>query len=109
MSVWTGSGGISYLWYGTHFSADLIYGSGLRAGFANTDHLPSFSQVNTELSHEFYIPGWNPVVARFDVVNVFDTSYIIRNGTGIGVFGNKYGPRRGYFFGLAQKFGPGSG
>ena len=106
--VWTGSAGVSYLWYGTRFSTDLIYGSGLRAGFANTDHLPSYAQVNTGISREFSIPGWNPVTLRFDVVNVFDTSYVIRNGTGIGVFANQFGPRRGYYFGLVQKFGPGA-
>jgi opacity protein-like surface antigen/outer membrane receptor protein involved in Fe transport len=105
---WTGSGGVSYLWYGTRFSADLIYGSGLRSGFANTDHVPSYAQVNTGMSHEFDIPGWAPVTLRFDVVNVFDTSYVLKNGTGIGVFANAYGPRRGYYFGLAQKFGPGA-
>ena len=43
-----------------------------------------------------------PVTLRFDVINVFDTSYVIRNGTGIGVFANQYGPRRGYYVGLAQ-------
>jgi len=105
--LWTGSAGVSYLWYGTRFSADLIYGSGLRSGFANTDHLPPYAQVNAGISHEFDIPGWNPLTLRFDVVNVFDTSYVIKNGTGIGVFANAYGPRIGYYFGLTQKFGPG--
>jgi outer membrane receptor protein involved in Fe transport/opacity protein-like surface antigen len=105
---WTGSAGLSYLWLGTRFSADMIYGSGLRSGFANTDHMPAYAQVNAGLTHEFDIPGWAPVTLRFNVVNVFDTSYIIRNGTGIGVFANAYGPRRGYFFGVAQKFGPGA-
>ena len=32
----TASAGASYLWQATKFSADLIYGSGLRNGFANT-------------------------------------------------------------------------
>ena len=108
VQVWTGSAGVSYLWDNTRFSADLIYGSGLRAGFANTDHVPSYAQVNAGMSREFNIPGWSPFTLRFDVVNVFDTSYILRNDTGIGVFGNKFGPRRGYYFGLAQKFGPGA-
>jgi hypothetical protein len=40
---------------------------------------------------------------RFDVVNVFDTVYQIRNGTGIGVFSPQYGPRRGYFIGIKKK------
>jgi opacity protein-like surface antigen/outer membrane receptor protein involved in Fe transport len=105
---WTGSGGVSYFWYGTRFSADFIYGSGLRAGFANTDHVPPYAQVNAGMSHEFDVPGWKPVTLRFDVVNVFDTSYVLKNGTGIGVFANAYGPRRGYYLGLAQKFGPGA-
>jgi opacity protein-like surface antigen/outer membrane receptor protein involved in Fe transport len=106
--VWTGSGGVSYLWNGTRFSTDVIYGSGLRAGFANTDHTPPYAQVNLGMSRDFYIPGWNPITARFDVVNVTDTSYVLRTGSGIGVFAPQYGPRRGYYFGLAQKFGPGA-
>src|SRR6202012_6174160 len=42
----TASAGISYLWQGTKFSADMIYGSGLRDGFANTGTVPSYTQVN---------------------------------------------------------------
>ena len=106
--VWTGSGGISYLWNGTRFTTDVIYGSGFRAGAFNTDHVAPYASVNAGMSHEFYIPGWNPITARFDVVNVTDTSYAIRTGGGIGVFLPQYGPRRGYYFGLAQKFGPGA-
>ena len=106
--VWTGSGGISYLWNGTRFTTDVIYGSGFRAGDFNTDHVAPYASVNAGMSHEFYIPGWNPITARFDVVNVTDTSYAIRTGGGIGVFLPQYGPRRGYYFGLAQKFGPGA-
>jgi outer membrane receptor protein involved in Fe transport len=41
---------------------------------------------------------------RFDVVNVFDTLYQIKSGTGIGVFAPQYGPGRGFFAGLSQKF-----
>jgi hypothetical protein len=29
---------------------------------------------------------------RFDVVNLFDTIYFIRDGNGIGVFAPQYGP-----------------
>jgi opacity protein-like surface antigen len=72
----------------------------------NCDHLPSYWQVNTGLSHEF-ANGWNglPVTVRFDVVNVTDNIYQIRSGTGIGVFAPQYGPRRGYYFGISQKIG----
>ena len=106
--VLTGSAGMSYLWMGTRFSTDLIYGSGLRSGFANTDHLPPYAQVNMGLSREVKLPDWQPMTLRFDVVNVFDTIYAIRDGSGIGVFAPQYGPRRAFFVGLSQKFGYGA-
>jgi outer membrane receptor protein involved in Fe transport len=40
---------------------------------------------------------------HFDIVNLFDTVYLIRGGTGIGVFAPQYGPRRGYFVGISRK------
>ena len=42
---------------------------------------------------------------RFDVINLLDEVYQqIRSGTGLGVFAPQYGPRRGFFGGLAWKF-----
>jgi outer membrane receptor protein involved in Fe transport len=100
----TGSAGASYLWNGTRFSASLIYGSGLRSGFANTDHVPSYTQVNTGISREFLFAGWTkPTTLRFDIVNLFDKIYEIRDGSGIGVFAPQFGPRRGFFIGISQK------
>jgi outer membrane receptor protein involved in Fe transport len=102
--VLTASAGASYLWNGTRFSASMIYGSGLRSGFANTDHVPSYIQVNLGLSHEYLLPGWTkPTTVRFDVVNLFDKVYQIRDGSGIGVFAPQFGPRRGFFVGVSQK------
>ena len=37
------------------------------------------------------------------VVNLLDTVYLIRDGSGIGVFAPQYGPRRGFFLGLSKK------
>ena len=100
----TASAGASYLWDGTRFSASMIYGSGLRSGFANTDHLPSYTQVNLGISHDFNIVAPNkPTTLRFDIVNLFDTIYEIRDGSGIGVFAPQFGPRRGFFVGITQK------
>jgi outer membrane receptor protein involved in Fe transport len=102
--VLTASAGASYLWDGTRFSVSMIYGSGLRSGFANTDHLPSYTQVNAGVSREFLFPGWTkPTTLRFDVVNLFDKIYEIRDGSGIGVFAPQFGPRRGFFVGISQK------
>ncbi|MEA3196606.1 MAG: hypothetical protein QOF32_658, partial [Gammaproteobacteria bacterium] len=94
------SGGISYLWHDTRFSADFLLGSGLRAdldlpagettpyggtGIPNGAHLPYYTQVNAGLTHLFTIPGAGTLTARFDVLNIFDKEYQIRNGTGVGV------------------------
>jgi outer membrane receptor protein involved in Fe transport len=88
----SGSAGVSYHWGATTLSADLLYGSGLRSGFANTEHLPGYSQVNASVSHTF---GNTDV--RFAVINLLDHVYEIRDGSGIGVGAPQFGPRRGYF------------
>ena len=106
------SGGVSYVWLGTRFSADMLFGTGLRADLVLADgtdipngaHLPSYTQLNLGLSHVFHIDGSGPLTARFDVINVTDKVYAIRNGTGIGVFAPQFGARRGFFGGLSYEF-----
>jgi outer membrane cobalamin receptor len=117
----TASGGVSYLWRDTRFSADFLVGSGLRASLPlpagettayggtfipNGDHLPTYTQVNTGLTHIFQIPGAGTLTARVDVINLFDKEYQIRNGTGVGVGAPQFGPRRGLFFGLSKSLPP---
>ena len=101
--------GGSYLWRGTRFGGDMIYGSGLRAtganGAPNGVHLPGYVQVNLALSHRFEgVPG-GPLELRLDVINAFDAVYKIRDGTGVGVGAPQYGARRGIFVGLTKSFG----
>jgi hypothetical protein len=97
--------GASPSWCGTKLSADMIYGSGLRAGDANISTVPAYTQFNVSVGREFLLPNDpKPMTVRFDVVNVADTVYQIRSGTGIGVFAPQYGPRRGYFVGVTKKF-----
>jgi outer membrane receptor protein involved in Fe transport len=100
----TVSAGASYAWKGATFSVDLLYGSGLRRDGAtpNGDHLPGYVQVNLGVNRTFYPWGEKGLTARLDVINLFDESYEIRDGTGIGVGAPQYGPRRGVFFGLSQ-------
>jgi outer membrane receptor protein involved in Fe transport len=106
------SGGVSYLWMGTRFSVDDLFGTGLRddltypSGFVipNGDHTPSYNQINFGMSHEFELTGSGPLTVRFDVINVADKVYQIRSGTGVGVFAPQFGPRRGFFGGLSWKF-----
>ena len=101
---WTASGGSSYTWNGTKVYADLIYGSGLRSGFANTREMPPYATVNLGVSHTFDIPRLGKLTARFDIVNLLDKVYEIRNGSGIGVFAPQYGQRRGFYGGLSFVF-----
>ena len=70
----------------------------------NGSHLPYYRQVNLGVSHTF--TGWGPgsgknaPTVRFDVINLFDTGYQIRNGTGIGVGAPQWGPRRAIYGGI---------
>jgi outer membrane receptor protein involved in Fe transport len=97
-----GNDGMS--WCGVKLSADMIYGSGLRDGEANISTVPSYTQVNIGIKREFLLPNDpKPMTIRFDVVNLFDTIYEIRDGTGIGVFAPQFGPRRGFFLGISKK------
>jgi outer membrane receptor protein involved in Fe transport len=91
-------------WCGVKLSADMIYGSGLRNGDANISTVPAYTQVNVSIKREFLLPNDPlPMTVRFDVVNLFDSIYEIRDGTGIGVFAPQFGPRRGFFLGLSKK------
>ena len=104
MQLLTGSAGASYRWDQTLFSIDMKYGSGLRSGFANLDSQEPYVTANLGIAHEFQaFPSAKPLTARFDVVNVFDKIYEIRDGSGIGVFAPQFGARRGYYVGLSQK------
>ncbi len=97
-----GDNGLS--WCGTKLSADMIYGSGLRSGDANINTVPAYTQFNIGIKREFLLPNDpKPMTIRFDVVNLLDTAYEIRSGSGIGVFAPQFGLRRGFFLGLSKK------
>jgi outer membrane receptor protein involved in Fe transport len=102
--TYTASLGASYDVRGTLLSVDGLYGSGLRRGFANTGHLPDYTQVNTGVSRRFDSQAFGNFTARLDVLNVFDNKYEIRDGTGIGVGAPQFGIRRAVFVGLTREF-----
>ena len=104
MQLMTGSAGASYRWYDNLFTANMLYGSGQRSGFANEDHTPPYVVVNAGVARDFkWSSDLKPVTVRFDVVNLFDKTYELRDGSGIGVFAPQFGARRGFFVGLSQK------
>jgi len=101
----TASAGAAYRWHGLLASIDGIYGSGLRAGFANEDHSPGYTQWNAAIGQSFD-PWHNQklLTLRLSAINLFDRSYVLRAATGIGEFAPQYGPRRGLFAELNQQF-----
>ncbi len=100
--VVSGSGEPS--WCGTRLSGDMIYGSGLRSGDANISTVPPYTQFNVGIAREFLLPNDpKPMTVRFDIINLADTVYLIRSGSGIGVFAPQYGPRRGFYLGISKK------
>ena len=104
--TYTGSAGVSYAFRdgaltGLKLGGDMIYGSGLRADgdVPNGVALKDYTQFNLSSSYKFARPG---IEVRFDVINVGDHRYVIRDGTGVGVGAPQFGPRRGYFVGIAK-------
>ncbi len=115
--TYTGSAGASYLIRdgllgGTRGGFDLLYGSGLRrdqvlpdgSTVPNGAHVPDYVTVNLTLAHHFVLPYAGHVDIRFDIINVADKEYEIRDGTGIGVGAPQFGARRGFFGGVTKSF-----
>jgi len=98
------SGGVSYDWNGTRFGADYLYGSGLRADFANSAHLPQYYSINLSVDHKFSLAAHDDFDVSLAAINVTDRSYELRDGSGIGVGAPQFGPRRGLYVGIRETF-----
>jgi len=104
--MFVGSGGTSYQLWGFLLTADAIWASGYRRGFANSGELPPILQFNAAVVRNFSMPRIGNVEGRISMINVFDHTYQIRNGSGIGVFSPTYGPRRALYAGLKIPLAP---
>jgi outer membrane receptor protein involved in Fe transport len=100
----SGSLGASYLLDGTTLSASGVYGSGLRRGFANTEHVPGYVQFDLGALRNFDLPILGKIEGRFTVVNALDKTYELRDGSGIGVGAPQFGPRRAFYVSVAKPF-----
>ncbi|MGP8197915.1 MAG: TonB-dependent receptor [Limisphaerales bacterium] len=103
----TGSGGVSYdLLKNLRAHADFLYGSGLRAGFANTEELSPYCPVNVGIEYIWNTraAGIRQLKLRFDCLNILDEPYELRNGTGVGIAAPAYGARRAFYGGLTAVF-----
>jgi len=91
----------------TRFSVDGFVQSGLRAtvGVApNGVSLPTYGVVNLSAVQKLDTGVGNGTELRLDVLNVGDTIYEIRNGTGVGVGAPQFGLRRTILAGVTQRF-----
>jgi hypothetical protein len=97
---YTASGGITYRWRSYLASIDGTYGSGLRAGFANTDELGENFQINLALEKSWQVPRLGDVKTRVVLINATDNINELRDGSGIGIFQPGFGPRRTVYGGI---------
>jgi len=103
--LWTGSAGVAYIAngdseYPTRVSVDAIVQSGLRAGFANLSTLSPYGVVNLAVVQKVAAR----TELRLDILNIGDTVYEIRDGSGVGVGASQYGIRRTILAGVTQRF-----
>ncbi|CAJ0740457.1 hypothetical protein R16034_02143 [Ralstonia edaphis] len=100
----TASAGVSYRYWGTTYTSDVLFGTGLRNGFANTEHLPAYWQMNVGAARDFNLPTLGKFKTRLTVLNIFDRSYQLRDGTGIGVGAPQFAPRRTFLLSVSKPF-----
>ncbi|MGJ7530521.1 TonB-dependent receptor [Variovorax sp. GB1P17] len=106
--TYTLSGGASYRFGDNQVSGDLIFGSGLRrtpdGGAPNSAALPHYAVVNAAYSHTWKDASGGDIVGRIAVLNLFDKSYLLRDGTGVGVGAPQYGTRRSLYVSMTTHF-----
>ena len=107
----TGSAGAAYTFnrtsdYATRLSADFIYGNGLRKTVVtpNDQAVPPYAVINLSAAQKVPVKGTRGATVRFDVLNLLDNSYELRDGTGVGVGAPQFGLRRTFLVSLTQKF-----
>jgi outer membrane receptor protein involved in Fe transport len=106
--TYTLSGGATYTFGSNRVSGDAIFGTGLRRtredGVPNGDHLPAYTVVNATFIHSWNKTPFGDLQGRVGVLNIFDKSYELRDGTGVGVGAPQWGVRRTFFTALSLSF-----
>ena len=101
----TSSAGASYQLWGFSLMIDGIWGSGNRFGFANLQTQHPYVQVNAAIARNLVLSWMGKMEGRISITNLFDHVYLIRQGSGIGVFSPQYGPQRALYFTLTLPLG----
>lgn len=104
----TASTGVHYHFGDSQVSTDVLYGSGLRKtpddGAPNSGTLPAYTTMNFALTHNWKNTGYGDLEGRIALINAFDHSYLLRDGSGVGVGAPQYGTRRTISAGLSLAF-----
>ena len=101
VQVWTANAGATYKVGFAQASALLEYGSGLRTGPANTEHVPDHVRLDLSAAYQFYAVPLHPTLA-VDLVNAFDAHYAYRLANGFN--GSHWAPGRSLFARLTTAF-----
>ncbi len=70
----------------------------------NDSSVPPYAVLNLSAARQIPVKGTRGAQLRLDVLNVFDSSYELRDGTGVGVGAPQFGMRRAVLVTLSQKF-----
>ncbi len=102
------SAGSSYRWHNTRYSADALFGSGLRKtdtnGTPNGDTLGRYLRFNVSAVRRIKNDYLENMEVRFSIINLFDRVYELRDGTGIGVGPPAFILRRSLYAGISKSF-----
>lgn len=101
------SGGINYAFDpATSIGANYLFGSGLRkdGSVPNGLSVPYYFQLNLNVAHDFNFPSTGKLHTQLALINALDRTYVIRDGSGIGVGAPQFGPRRGLYLTVQKGF-----
>lgn len=101
VQTWTANAGGTLKDEHSRLSGLVEYGSGLRTGAGNDQHVPGHVRVDLTLSHEFHDAPARPTVA-FDVLNAFDARYAYRIANGFN--GSHWAPGRSVYLRVSSVF-----
>jgi len=107
--TYSATAGMTYQVGKARYTADAIFGSGLRttpadSGNSNSSRLASYFTMNLAATYRFDTVQLGRLDGRIAIINLFDKTYEIRDGTGIGVGPPAFGPRRAFYAGLSKPF-----
>ncbi len=104
LQSYTASAGAAYKFLQTNYSFDAIYGSGLRTGDLNGNSMPAYLQINGSIARDVNVALLNKINLRLSLLNLFDSTYKLHDGSGIGVAATQYGPRRTLYLTISKSF-----